>query len=248
MERMYEKEWFGIPFSRFARLDPKEMAGISFYDKFYDEFYKKFSSYDDLPLAYRQKKGAIADFLVRQMKGGARNLSVGCGIGYIESVISMQGRNVVAIEPSVKASRFLKGCPRVKVLHGYFPDCLESAAEEFDLIYCVDTDYVFERDDLVSFIKAARSRSRSFIIVGIYRNGSVLRKVKEAAKQVLSRFGVYERGQFWGYLRNPEELAACFREAGYAEPEIGFLDDSSFWVRGDSSHREKDRVCLNTKS
>ncbi len=48
MKKLYQKEWFGINFKSFAKLNEMKMADTSFYDKFYDEFYRKFSSYEEL--------------------------------------------------------------------------------------------------------------------------------------------------------------------------------------------------------
>ena len=39
MNRLYQKQWHGIPFSSFTEISSK-VSGCKFYDKFYREFLK----------------------------------------------------------------------------------------------------------------------------------------------------------------------------------------------------------------
>src|SRR3989304_3235193 len=108
MRKLYQREWFGIDFSSFANLDPRNIADGSFYDKFYDKFYRNFSSYDELPQEWRLSKKQVADFILSQTNNNDRLLSIGCGNGYIEYLLWREGRNIIAVEPSLKSTRFLE--------------------------------------------------------------------------------------------------------------------------------------------
>lgn len=63
MKKFYQKEWFGIDFKSFVKLDSSGVADKSFYDKFYDEFYKRYKSYEELPeygeIVKRDRKSVV---------------------------------------------------------------------------------------------------------------------------------------------------------------------------------------------
>ena len=234
MQKLYQDEWFGINFNSFSKMDSKCMPDQNFYDKFYAEFYKRFSSYEDLPSEWKKKKAMIADYLACNSTEGMKILSIGCGIGYIEDILK-KNRNITAIEPSYNATIFLERSGGVKIYYGYFPQCLEGSAEKFDLIYLVDTDYVFDKKGLIGLLKHAKEYSDTIIIVSIFQKIRFLNKIKNFIKLILTFFNIYERGQFWGYSRIPKDLLSCFMKAGYSAIEHGFLNADSYWVKGQGS-------------
>lgn len=235
MKKLYQKEWFSIPFDSFSTMDSKNIAGKKFYDQFYNEFYKKFKCYDELPEQWRTRKGLIADFILKNSSLDSKLLSVGCGIGYIESILKCQKRDITAIEPSARATDFLN--KEIKIYHGYFPQCLlDQGNQIFDLIYFVDTDYVFDRTELVNLLKSASVHCKTLIFFSIFVNNSFTRIFKDFLRSSATLFGIYRQGQFWGYLRTPSELSDCFKQAGFQDVEHGFLDQESYWVKGKALH------------
>ena len=107
MQKLYQKEWFGIDYKSFTVLDSKKVADVSFYDRFYDEFYKKFNSYEELPEDWKAVKKQVADLIIQMTNKNSKILSIGSGSGYIEYLLWKEGRDITAIEPSEKATRFL---------------------------------------------------------------------------------------------------------------------------------------------
>lgn len=232
MRRLYQKEWFGIPFSSFSGMSRRHMAGKDFYDKFYDKFYEKYSSYDELPAGWKKQKKMIADHLLDNSDRNMTILSVGCGIGYIEHILRSHDRDVVVVEPSSKATAFLNKGKGIKICHGLFPECLPDEPQRFDLMYLVDTDYVFDQRELTDLMKSAKKHCRTIIFVSILRKNLFLETIEDALIRILSFLRLREMGQFWGYLRTADEFMNCLKKAGYTDLESGILGDASYWVRG----------------
>ncbi len=235
MKKLYQKEWFGINFKSFAKLNAMKMADTSFYDKFYDEFYRKFSSYEELFQDWKKSKKIVADFILNQTNNDNRLLSIGCGNGYIEYLLWKEGRNITAIEPSVPATNFLRQNSNVKLYEGYFPSCLENANESsFDLAYMCGTEYVFNEKELFKLLEDIKDFNiKSFLLVSasIYNN-SLLSLIKDMIKKILSFMGLYELGQFWGYSRTPDEFIKAFTDTGFKDIKNGFLQENCFWIKG----------------
>lgn len=232
--KYFECEWFGIEFSRFAKLDPGAVADSQFYDGFYREFNKRYVSYDDLPAAWREDKAEIAAFILRHTRPEQRLLSIGCGNGYIEYLLVQAGRAVVAVEPSTQATALLRRSCAVPVYHGYFPEVLvDRDVKALDVAYMVATEYVFSDAELRRFLAAVhRSGIPTFLLVSVsvynpYSPRELARRVAAAVRS----WGVGAERQFWGYKRTRGELVRAVRDAGFHDIAHGYLG-KAFWVRG----------------
>jgi SAM-dependent methyltransferase len=236
MQKLFQKEWFGIDFKSIVKLDSKKIADSFFYDKFYDEFYKRFSSYEELPEDWKLSKKQVADFILKQTIKSDRLLSIGCGNGYIEFLLWKEGKNIIAVEPSQKSIKFLEQLSEVKIYHGYFPECLGNTKEAtFDLAYMSATEYVFDKKELVKLLIEIKDFGvKNFLLVSVcvYNGHSLSRFIKYIAKLMLSFIGLYEIGQFWGYSRTTDELVLAFKKAGFKNIESGFLNKGHFWIKG----------------
>jgi hypothetical protein len=237
---MYEKEWFGIEFDSFTKPDPRRLADASFYDRFYAQFYGKFFSYDDLPEDWRTRKREISELIFQRTDEKQHLLSIGCGNGYIEWLLDRTGRNVVAVEPSETATRFLKQCADIRIVNGYFPECLEGSGEGFDFAYMVATDYLFDDKQLALLLRSALELGiGSFLLVSVTvtdKTGFV-RRVKDGVKTILGSSGLYHPGQLWGYSRSPLEFRLLFEKAGFAAADHGFLRPDTYFVLGSAGQR-----------
>ncbi len=235
MRKLYQKEWFGIDFNSFTEFDSKNVADVVFYDRFYDEFYNKYASFDELPEKWKTYKKVVADLILQSTNSNERILSIGCGNGYIEYLLWKEGRDITAIEPSAKASYFLKQFSNVKLYEGYFPSCLKKVNEDrFDLAYMSGTEYVFSEKELSKLLEDIKNINiKSFLLVSasVYSN-SFLRFIKDTVKEMLSFVGLYELGQLWGYTRTPAEFIKAFRRTGFKEVKSGFLQENCFWIKG----------------
>lgn len=87
MKRFYQTEWQGIQFADLTTLSETELAGAEFYNAFYRELFRRYTSYDDMDLSWRRSKKELADWIAAQLESGVRVLSVGCGLGYMESCL-----------------------------------------------------------------------------------------------------------------------------------------------------------------
>lgn len=238
MRKFYQTTWFGIDFKSLGGLSSRVVADEGFYSRFYLEFFKIFSSYDELSKEWKDGKKMVADLIVKHTNDGERLLSIGCGSGYVEYLLSGMNRDVTAIEPSEYATKFLRDADGVKLYHGYFPECLSGEKDEFDYAYMIGTEYALEDAELIKLLSEARKFPlRNFLLVCCsVDSGSFLRKAISTAagmvKNILSAVGLYDRGQLWGYLRTPDELEKIFKSAGFMITETGFMNEQIFYVKG----------------
>lgn len=99
------------------------------------------------------------------------------------------------------------------------------------------TEYVFDKDALIQFLNCIKDYGvKRFLLVSasIYdASFAPLRLIKDTIKLILSQMGLYELGQFWGYMRTPDEFANAFKEAGFEKIEMGFIREGVFWIKGE---------------
>lgn len=236
MQKVYQKEWFGIEFRSFTTPDTQKLADASFYERYYEKFFQKFSSYYDLPEEWRARKQEVVEFILRKTKSNERLLSIGCGIGYIEFLLGKTGRQVAAIEPSETAVLFLRKYCDIKVLCGLFPQSLAGESNAaYDVGYMVATDYVFDQDELISVLGSGRDigLKRMLLVSASMTDPNIFRRVsKSLGKRFLSFVRLYDRGQFWGYARTPQEFITSFEKAGFVVKDYGFLKEDTFFIEG----------------
>ncbi len=177
----------------------------------------------------------IARFILQQTRDGDRLLSIGCGNGYVEFLLSQHARNVIAIEPSVQATQLLRSTAApVRIYAGYFPRVPPAEEGPFALGYAVATEYVFDNRELRGFLFSIRERGiPSFLLVSAsVHKDSLVRAVRRIGKALLGRLRLRSLGQFWGYERTPAELLRVFRQSGYSRIAKGELGEY-FWIRGE---------------
>lgn len=234
MQKLWVKEWFGIKFREFAKLNEHSIAGNDFYENFYKIFHERFSRYEDLPNVWRSQKDEIAKEILEQ-NNAKKILSIGCGVGYIEKklceIIGDSGK-IVAIEPSRSATRWLESL--IEVRHGYFPDSVKG--EKFDLAYASTIDYTMSDIEYLKFLQSMyNSEIPSFFLVNLIsgqKNWDFIMHCKEVIKSSLSFFRLKSKGQFWGYLRNLEEQVGFLQMAGYQKLSVGkHRGQETFWIK-----------------
>lgn len=236
MRKFYQKDWFGIEFRSFTKLNSTKIADNEFYDKFYNVLYKKYSSFEELPLSWKNSKKAVAGLILRQTSCDDKLLSIGCGNGYIEYLLKKGDRNIVAIEPSIKSTYFLKKFCDIKLYNGYFPECLKNKdVPDFDLIYMSGTEYIFNDIELIELLNRIKDfNPKQFLLISAAceTNSSFLLIIKQFLKQLLSFARIEELGQLWGYVRTPDEFLRIFKTVGFKNIEKGLLKDNQFWIKG----------------
>lgn len=238
---LYQEHWFGIPFESFAKLSSKEMPNEDFYEKFYNEFHKKFTSFDDLPDSYKQSKSKCADFLLEIIKNKNSAISIGCGNGFIENRIlnNIGGGQLVVIEPSLVASKWIREKSMISILNGFFPAVLKEQLpeKEFDFAYTCAVDYVFNNKEYIGFLQSIIEYGiKDYVCMQpcIQEDTSMKFLAKYFIKKVLSYFGLYDLKQKWGYMRTIDEHIEIFKQAGFKKISYGCADYGSklYWIRG----------------
>jgi hypothetical protein len=251
MRRIYQTEWQSIPFSRFANPSSKKLAGPEFYEAFYTEFFRRYQNWDQLPSKWRAEKKTWADFIATRTRNRSKVLSVGCGLGIVERYLRAQNPEIdLTIHEIAPSSwRWVEHeFSADRKLTGTIPECLPEDIQ-FDLVYLGTVDYALDDASLVRLLSALRSYiaesngeclliSASFERTpetpsAIARLG--LGRLKELAKDVLGKFGLYSRGQFWGWTRSRTEYQSLMRHAGYRDIEDGFINSEArqhYWIAG----------------
>lgn len=233
MEKIWQKEWFGIKFREFTKISERELAGSEFYERFYQKFHERYSCYKELPESWKIQKNQVATDINTQAKSKTAILSIGCGIGYVEKLLfEMRGGGVIAIEPSQSAAKWLQDTVEVK--NGYFPHAMQG--EHIDFAYASVIDYAMSDSEYLSFLRQMyKSKIPEFMLVNLLtgcRCWDSQSHLKELLKSALSFLKIRSRGQFWGYLRSLEEQISLLKKAGYDSIMVGQHGNlDTYWLK-----------------
>ena len=238
MRKQYQTSWHSIDFDDFIVVSDKSVADINFYQAFYKKFFENYSSYSEIPKKYVESKMPVVRFLESKLQSKVRVLSIGCGIGLIENLLSERNKvdaKIVVTEPSEEAIKWINLVPSIEVHNGFFPSVFRgNLAQDFDYGYARAVEYIFNNDEYVKFLKSIVDfgiKEFSIISVCIHRK-NISTITKELIKSLLSSFGLYDRGQFWGYLRTKEDHQNAFLKAGFIEISFNQLDQATLVITG----------------
>lgn len=230
--KFWQTDWFNIQFSSFSTLNAEKLASEEFYDKFYEVFFDKYNSYDSLPSEWKKDKKILSNFVLKQIKEKKKILSIGCGNGFVENEISKKwSGELVAIEPSKASSKWVSENEKIKLINGYFPNCL-NATEKFDFAYMSYIDYVFDDMMYIDILKKVKEYPiDDFLLLGasIY-DPQFKQTIKYFIKNLISHIGLYNQ-QLWGYQRTINEHLDVFKKAGYKDVKYGKLENGIYWIR-----------------
>lgn len=238
MIKLYQTEWFGIPFTDFASPSLDCLPPSSFYESFYKRFHSKYSGYCDLPSDYKKNKEAIAEDIKHRFKGDSL-LSIGCGNGYVESLLSDSKDAITALEPSKKATKWLERHKNVCVINGYFPQALngelDGQGKDWDEAYSVALDYVFNKSEYVAFLKSVAGFGiKKYAMYGISTSSFLTMIRRQMSNVYRLNFDRHEAEirQFWGYVRTRAEHVKAFNEAGFDEIKIRDVGVAGWVIEG----------------
>ena len=246
MRGYFEEEWHGIQFSSFAKLSSSEPAGVEFYNAFYRELFQRYRGFEDLDEAWRRRNGDKAHWIASRLPRGARVLSVGCGLGYMERCLQRERGGDIELHVQDDAQDSLTW------LRDELPDerihLTRERAEQagpFDVIYMSAVDYALPRREMIALLSDQRAQLRdggACLLVSssfLPESSSVLQRVmsqgKDAAKWMLEKIGLRHRGQFWGWMRTQTEYRELMSGAGYVEVTDGFIQapsQRSYFIEG----------------
>lgn len=238
MKRYYQTEWQGIKFSDIATLSETELAGSEFYNTFYRAVFLRYGGYDELDISWRRNKKELVDWIVTQSEPNAKVLSVGCGLGYMESYMYRKYGDKLELHVSDYASDALnwlcRELPEERIhlvtQEGNMID------KRYDLIYFCAVDYAMPTEDMVNMLQYYRTlltTSGTCLIISasyLEERLSLFERInilcKYIAKTLLRFIGLYKPilGQFWGWLRTRSEYCELIRVAGFSKFEDGFIE------------------------
>lgn len=241
--KIYSRSWQGIEFKSFAILSKKNIADSKFYDKFYESLFSRYSHYDELDKVWLDQKSEVADFLNDLAAPNTRLVSIGCGLGFIEANLwSRRNRDLeIHVQDfSEKALKWVSDVIPASNIHGKdWPH-----GEEFEVIYLGAIDYALDDISLVSLLKEVKLRltdNGQIVIVSasFYDDSSYLNiinsNLKDAIKYTLECLGLYDRGQFWGWLRSRNDYRRLLNQAGFKDIDDGFIESSlqkTYFIKG----------------
>jgi len=241
MFKFFQTEWLGIRFSEFIDVNSSTLAGAEFYDAFYRALFSKYPNYDALDVDWRRNKDEITGWLATSLPDGARVLSVGCGLGYMEQRLWRQHGERIELHVQDYASQALQWLRQV-LPQDRIHDVVGGEIGEFDLIYLSAVDYAMPDADLIDLIGSLRSRLRSdgtlLMISASYLDESAgqqfVGKAKDGVKWLLDTLGIRHRGQFWGWMRTRLDYQTVMRNAGFHSITDGFIKtkrQQTYWVQ-----------------
>jgi len=235
LRKIYQKTWFNIDFNILPIfISNKDIANVDFYTCFYKEFYKRYKGYDELPKYWTQLKDEIVEHLSILSKD-KKILSIGCGNGYVESKLLEQDApsSIVAIEPGNISSKWINQ-KKISLFNGLFPQAIEGRykASDFDLIYASGIDYVFNDKQYVDFLKSVTDFGvDEFLLTEIFvPSNRFLSIAKYFIESFFEILGLYDRGQFWGYMRSIDEHKDFLTKAGFNNFKVGSYEHGGRWI------------------
>jgi SAM-dependent methyltransferase len=249
MKIMYQTEWQNIEFASFSKISSTNIAGSEFYDAFYRALFEKYSNYEALDADWRRNKDEITDWLASTLPDGARVLSIGCGLGYMEQRLWLKHGDRLELHVQDYASHALgwlrQILPADRIHEG--GGSAQTEVDRFDLIYLSAVDYALPDDDLIGLLTELRSNLRNggrmMMISASFleeaEGSKIVPYIKETLKWILENIGLRQRGQLWGWMRTRQEYLAVMRAAGMNQVTDGFIDTShkrTYWIEGMSLH------------
>lgn len=242
MRAFYQTEWLDLPFSNFSNISKSKLPDSEFYNYFYQALFLKYPGYEALDANWRREKDKVADWLGELFSDGDKVLSFGCGLGYMEHRLWRTHGNRIQLHVHDFASDALRWL-QMELPAEYIHDTgSPSLKERFDLIYLVAVDYSMSNEELVALLSLLKSYLRidgqivlvsaSFIEETV--GEKLLYLCKETIKYLLEQIGLYDRGQFWGWLRSRLDYTSLVKAA-----ELNFVDDGfietlhqkTYWIK-----------------
>jgi hypothetical protein len=231
-KKIFSKAWQGIQFESFANLSKNDIADSSFYDKFYEKLFSKYVCFEELDEDWLDKKTEVVDLLDGISAPHSKLLSIGCGLGFIEASLWQRRSLNLEIHISDFSEKALKWVSEVipkSNIHGRdMPD-----AADFDVIFLGAIDYALDDTSLVTLLQELKLRltanglilmvSASFFDNESYRS-VILSGFKDVVKSILECLGLFDRGQFWGWLRTRDDYHSVLSRAGFKNIDDGFID------------------------
>ena len=245
MQRFYQTEWQNIPLASCAKLSCCTLPDAAFYSAFYEAFFRKYPSFSDMPASWRNLKKPWAEKVLSSLpaSGAPHVLSVGCGLGYVESVMLAQRADIQlhCTEITDTPLRWLRPLLPADRCHvGHAPDCLPPDLA-FDMMYCSSIDYAMPDAVWLRLLQALRARLTEgggilILSASLWPDPpmsimSYARRCRQIGRVLRHLLGL-QAVQFWGWMRTVEENMDLCRKAGLPTITYGPLDNDphGLWI------------------
>jgi SAM-dependent methyltransferase len=246
MHPFYQSEWQTIPLASCAKLSCATLPDAAFYAAFYKTFFRKYRSFSEMPAAWTAQKELWAAHVLSCLPASVapRVLSVGCGLGCVESVMLAKRADISlhCTEITDIPLRWLRPLlPEGHCHVGYVPDCLPPALT-FDVIYCGSIEYAMPDAVWLHLLQALRARlaeggeivilSTTLLPEPPESLSGRARRCRQLLRALGHNLGL-KAAQLWGWRRTLEENTALCRAAGLSTIRHGPLgnDPQCVWIR-----------------
>lgn len=242
---MYQDEWQDIYFKDLnVELSRTRLATQEFYSAFYKALFATYNSYQSLPCKWRKEKRATADQISRELSIDGSVLSFGCGIGFIEKILTdtRPDLSITSFDFSEMASKWIN--EEVMSIN-----CVTEIDEtdKFDAIYLCQVLYAMPYDECIKIINyLSKHLTENGIMILINTSAtplennhltlrpSVLSKLKGLLRSLYqlvipdSAKGI----QFWGWARDNKAYISIARAANLNVRNVYSAANQSFIVLG----------------
>lgn len=228
----YIKDWFGIKFSSFTKVSSTSLPTQEFYREFYKSFFESYSSYSDLEEKWLITKSEIANYIRQNFAPQKKILSVGCGLGYVETLLyPFYKRNIHVYDYASESLSWLRNTVPISNIYNAEAGLTHLKKDHYDLIYLSAVDYAMPDGELIAFLEQLKEfLCKDGVILVISASflsnkfsAILIRYIKQSAKLACELCGLCTKGQLWGFMRSQKNYAYIFINAGLRDIEDGFL-------------------------
>lgn len=236
--KFYENCWHNIKFSDLdTDLSLFKMPKKNFYNELYKKFFIKYKSFKELNKKYLRTKENTAIKISKIIGRNFTCLSIGCGIGIVENVLSKKTSNKIHAIDFANTYKFIRSNKRIKILKNL------KNKKKYDLIYVCQLLYSLDDKQIYNLsnsIKKKLKKNGIFLTIdtsieNIYKNYNQLSFFKNfylKFKRTISPyyFLLFKKNifQFYGYQRTNDEIIKIFEKNGFKISGVNIHDNQTY--------------------
>lgn len=225
-QEIYIKSWLGYK--------PQNPRGDStaFADS-YDAFYEHISN-AVLPSSWLNAKKSIANEILPLVSPYKNILSIGCGIGIIEThlIDSLPlSSKIIGVDPFISSPQE-QSTERLVIKK---ENCL-NISDNFDIAYMNTVDYALSDDEYIRLATHVNSISSNGIILSelMIPSLSYIMSLKYKLVIALKKLPMSPY-RFWGVHRTIDKHLLLLQMSGYSSFALGFHSSGSLWIHASTT-------------
>ena len=236
--KFYENCWHNIKFSDLdTDLSLFKMPNKNFYNELYKKFFIKYKSFKELNKKYLRAKENTAIKISKIIGRNFTCLSIGCGIGIVENVLSKKTSNKIHAIDFANSYKFIRSNKRIKILKNL------KNKKKYDLIYVCQLLYSLDDEQIYNLsnsIKKKLKKNGIFLTIdtsieNIYKNYNQLSFFKNFHLKFLKTISPYyfllfkkDVFQLYGYQRTNDEIIKIINKSGFKISELSTNDNQTY--------------------